>query len=211
MSIESEKILLFKREMLKHFLYEDAEYLYWQLGVSHYKDTKLLESVCSYLGLIPTSKDRYRWFANFIADVYGTDCNILEVGGGPFPNLAHYLDEMQSRNGKGTITVRDPRLFKGQLGNIKLVNEPFDKKVPLENYDLIIGMKPCGATSTIIRCANEPIKPFAIIQCSCAHDGNYYDEADETLPSNMILNEVLLPYSYEVYSPLIYTQNIRTK
>lgn len=204
------KILKFEEEMQDSFSQKSLDFLICNLGVSSYKDTSLLEAIYSYLELIPYSKDRYRWFANFISDVYGTDGNILEVGCGIFPALAFYLDELQRRRGKGTITAYDPYLFKGQLGNVKAVRKKFDEKESLKNYDLIIGMKPCNATSMIIRRANDAIKPFAIIQCDCSHEGDYYDEADETLPRDMILNEILLPHSYEVYSPLIYTQNIRT-
>jgi len=155
-------------------------------------------------------------FTLFISIYYGTDeyqgtllsltnINILEICGGYIPALSFHIDRLQRQSGHGRITVYDPKLVLSQLGNITLVKEKFTSRVSLDDYDLIVSMRPCDLTSTLIETSNLNKKPFAIMQCECFYKGNYYFEAQTTLPENMIVEQTQLPYCYEYCRPVIYS------
>lgn len=141
--------------------------------------TDIVRQIYSYLGILPKERDLYYQFVQYINEFYGLDKNIIEVGGGHFPTLAHHISEKQQKLKNGSITVYDTRLITENLDNIKLYKQKFTLNTDISNYDLIIGMMPCDATELIIRSAGIYNKEFVIAMCGCVHlnypDYSYYD------------------------------------
>ena len=93
---------------------------------------------------------------------------------------------------KGTITVYDPNLYiteeyknltyeeKDSL-KLKLINRRFTPLVNVRSSDVIIGLLPCGASSTIIKSAIRYNKDFMIALCDSCSYFEYFDTNEEDL------------------------------
>ncbi len=159
---------------------EEKEYLEMSLSsyiLLYYKDAyydfgageTIFSQIFSAIDALPEDKNPYFQMANRIEEEYGLDKDIVEVGGGRFPALAHEIQKRQAKLHKGSITVYDPALAVLNLEGIQLIKKPFSNATPLLKTDLVVGQKPCQATESIIRVANENSIPFYIELCSCDH------------------------------------------
>lgn len=129
----------------------------------------------------------YSYFIKLIEQEKGLEKNIVEVGGGIIPSLAK---KISIRQGKGTITIYDPRLNNYYKENNRFIlkKELFTEKEDIRDKDLIIGFMPCEATETIIRTATNNKKDFMIAMCEGGPHGDYFDyfEDEEEWLSSMI-------------------------
>lgn len=183
-------------------------------------ETKLdfITQVYAETGYIEDKYNPYKGFLTLLLDKHGVDCNILEVGGGYFPVMSKYIDEIQQQGKIGSITVYDPKLVTTSLGKIKLIKERVLPSINLTGYDLILGILPCEATELTIRLANSNQKPFFIALCHCNHINghNWFDPinkwhqyiqevARQTLCNDAILTTDYLDSRYEFEDPIIST------
>lgn len=150
------------------------------------------------LELLPDDINLYKAFAMLVNEQFNIkDKRIIEVGGGNIPRLAKRIALMQD---KGTITVYDPNLYitedyknlsyeEKQERKLKLVNRRFTPMVNARNIDVIIGLLPCGASSTIIKSAIKYNKDFMIALCDSCSYFEYFDtyEEDTDWPNNFIM------------------------
>lgn len=121
-------------------------------------------------GMLKDYENFYLGFSNMIGEKYGYDANILEVAGGCYPVFAKYMRQKQIyHNGKGTVTVYDPRLVTTKINNLKLYKKEFTLDTDIKNYDLLVGVLPCEATRLIIEKAILGNKEFFIGMCGCTH------------------------------------------
>lgn len=74
------------------------------------------------------------------------------------------------------IDVMDPLVYFDNLNKGQVIKEKFTKDTNVENYDLIIGYNPCGATETVIRKSIEENKEFCIFLCGCCFLPENYTE-----------------------------------
>ncbi len=136
--------------------------------ISHFFDPRFLkaptiESVRSYLGLVPKEKDSYIGYFEFLKENFDLGVNIGEIGAGTMPVLAKYIDDYQQEIKKGTIEVYDPFLAPRYLGNIILNKRLFEG----ETKDLYIARAICENSNMVIDIANQKNKPFSVMLCSC--------------------------------------------
>ena len=88
---------------------------------------------------------------------------ILDVACGIIPILSSIIKE----NEKSTITaINNKMLFKNYKG---IITKEFDltKDYDVNNYDLIIGFRPCEVTEKIIQEAMQNKKDFCLYMCPC--------------------------------------------
>ena len=130
----------------------------------------ILKQIYAAFDMLEPEENCYLQFAKMVGERYGWDAHILEIGGGVFPAFAKYVDELQQEHGgKGTITTYDPWLVVDKLGNVKLHREAFSYSMPVDSFDLIVGIMPCKATEAIIRKATLSHKEFFLAMCGCIH------------------------------------------
>ena len=142
------------------------------------------------LGILPDEINPYKSFIQLLDEKFNIkDKNVIEVGGGKFPRLGKRIEFMQD---KGTITVYDPNLYiideEKENQKLKLINRRFTPMVNARNADVIVGLLPCGASSTIIKSAVRYQKDFMIALCDRCNSFEYFDNYEEDLdwPNNFI-------------------------
>ena len=111
----------------------------------------------------------YLQYLGLIEKYFDLRSNILEIGGGFYPSLASHIADRQLKLKSGTITVYDKNLVTTSLKNIKLIKRDFTLEDDVSNFDLLVGIMPCQATSLIIKKANEYKKEFFLALCGCTH------------------------------------------
>ncbi len=149
---------------------------------SKYKKKDYVACVRSFLNLDPEENDRYKIYFKFLKENFDLTDNILEIGAGTFPTLAHYIDKEQQKNKKGSIEIYDPLLVTTNLGNI-IANKSLFEDEKAKDKDLLIGMAPRNATEVIVRTANKYKKPFSILMCPNVknNSSSKYDEDVDVL------------------------------
>lgn len=168
--------------------------------------------VRSYMDLDDEEKDRYKGYFKFLNQEFDIISNILEIGSGTFPTLAHYIDDVQTSKKKGSIEIYDPELVTTNLGNIIANKSLFIKNDKVEEKDLIIGMTPRGATELIVKTANKYKKPFSILMCPDIGKSSKYDEdvnellklIEETKEDDLNVSIAYLDKSYLYPYPIVY-------
>lgn len=172
------------------------------------------------IGVLPDSINSYKAFAELVDEHFNIkDKNVVEIGGGNIPRLGKRIASMQD---KGTITVYDPNLYikEGEeYPRLTLKKRRFTPMNNVSSADVLIGLLPCGASSTIIKSAIRYKKDFMIALCDSCSFYEYFDSYEEDLdwPNNFIeetkkiveengLGKVLIKHVKEVGEcyPIIY-------
>lgn len=141
----------------------------------------LVREVYDKLDLLEDDKNIYCAFLNLLDREFDIkDKEIIEVGGGIFPQLAKKISKIQT---KGQIKVYDPRLsqYEDNTSKMTLVREKFTSNTKVEDVDLLVGFMPCEATYTIVDSAARNDIDFMIALCEGGPHGDIYDyyESDE--------------------------------
>ena len=141
----------------------------------------LFREVYDKLDLLEDDKNIYCAFLNLLDREFDIkDKEIIEVGGGIFPQLAKKISKIQT---KGQIKVYDPRLsqYEDNTSKMTLVREKFTSNTKVEDVDLLVGFMPCEATYTIVDSAARNDIDFMIALCEGGPHGDIYDyyESDE--------------------------------
>mgnify|MGYP004512973647 FL=1 len=137
--------------------------------------------VRSFLNLDLEERDRYKAYFKFLKENFDLTGNILEIGAGTFPTLAHYIDKEQQLKESGSIEIYDPLLVTMNLENIIANKSLFEDDKKTKDKDLLIGMAPRDATEVIVRTANKYKKPFSILMCPNIKKSSKYDEELDAL------------------------------
>lgn len=119
-------------------------------------------------------ENTYLTYLKLLEEYFDVSSNILEIGGGFYPAFATHIRDRQLKTKKGTITVYDKMLVTENLPNIKLVKKNFTEQDSVKQYDLLVGILPCEATTLIIKKANEENKEFFLVLCNCTHFSKNY-------------------------------------
>lgn len=149
-----------------------------------YKDRlmpDLFREVYDKLDLLKDDENIYLGFIDLLDNEFDIkNKDIIEVGGGIFPQLAKKISNIQE---KGQIKVYDPRLsfYEDNTSKLTLVREKFSNKTKVDDVDLLIGFMPCEATYTIVDSAARNDIDFMIALCEGGPHGDIYDyyESDE--------------------------------
>lgn len=147
----------------------------------------ILLQIYDELGILPDFMNPYKAFSELINKQFDIkDKNIVEIGGGTIPRLAKRLSDMQNR---GSITVYDPNLYiKKTYPNIKLIKRNFYPISNVDNADLLVGLLPCGASTSILKSSLRHNKDFMIALCDSCNFYEYFDgyEDDSNWPYSFI-------------------------
>ena len=164
------KPLLFIKENID--LYNEYELCYLIDNIDSCERTKfvpdLLRQVYIKTGILKDNENIFKGFISILKDNFDINSNIVEVGGGLFPTLGEMISAEQV---DGTVTVYDPRLYKDDRTNPKLIlkKERFDENTDVTGADILVGFMPCEATETILENAIKSGKPFYVAMCGCVH------------------------------------------
>lgn len=132
-------------------------------------DIDILLQIYAYLNILDDNDNIYKGFINLFKEKYSIGRNIVEVGGGPLPINAKYIDEEQQLTRKGSITVYDPKIVVDELGKIRLLKQKIGYDTDLTDADAVIGIAPCEATIISIEKACKRKINFMIATCGHSH------------------------------------------
>ncbi len=186
----------------------------FKTGINSKDITDVLKQVYVYLDILPEEQNTYKMCLNIIKEEYGLEQDILEIGAGAIPILSIYIENEQK---KGTITAYDKNLVPNSLGKIKIYKQNFTKNDSTKNYDLVIGIYPCEASSLVIEKASEENNDMFLLSCDCTHFSNEYlrsnyAEIDDW--HNYLYNLARLRYDNKkeiIKKDLIYGNNVRKR
>ena len=108
----------------------------------------------------------YDGFFNLLKKKFDINQDIIEIGGGIFPNLSRRIAKEQKF---GNVTVYDPKLIlrKYSPENLALKKEMFEKDTPIGNAKLLVGMSPCHSIDLILERASTEDLDFMVKVCQC--------------------------------------------
>lgn len=124
------------------------------------------------------NEPREKTFIDYLLAKYKTlnNVKVLDVGAGRICSLSKLIAE---QGGKVTAMDTNIRLNSGEIKrhNIEAIKkffrcDEFSKNgegTNIQNFDLLVGLEPCGATEHIIRQALKHDKPFDISLCAAPH------------------------------------------
>ena len=126
------------------------------------------------------NESREQTFIKYLTKKYGAlkDFSILDVGAGRVCSLSKGMVEKGA-----SVTAMDSniRLNDSQLRSAKILAikklfrcDDYAKNgvgTNIENYSLIVGLEPCGATEHIIRQSLKYDTPFDVALCAAPHNG----------------------------------------
>lgn len=126
------------------------------------KKKDIAAPVRSFLNLDNEKNDRYKGFFKFLKDNFDMTSDVLEIGCGTFPVLAHYVDNYQTSNKMGTIEAFDPLLQINSLGNIILNKRNFNEGDEISNKSFAYAFALKGYYEEFITIMNKNKKPFCL-------------------------------------------------
>lgn len=179
MHISAAKIMLINEFLLEHKDdLEDYEIEWIKRNVPTLKGNFLyypfvLREIFDKLGLFIDKENLYHRFAELIRQIHDLEGKrILEVGAGVYPTLAERLV-----TDAGTIVCYDSRLTKHQsdTDKLKLVRKDFNRKMKLDDYDLVVSLMPCKGAEHVLDACIEQDKDFVLGLCEGGPHGDCYD------------------------------------
>lgn len=136
---------------------ETFDFFQWQYGLSGRQ-----EIFCKYI------------LDNYYQKYGGKE--VLEVGCGRTAKLSKLLSY------DFRMTAIDPKLAIKGLLNFAHIKGFFDENMPIDRFDLIIGLEPCEATEHIVRACVKARKEFVVVLCGVPHDainGKTFDDVHD--------------------------------
>ncbi len=182
------------------------------LGFTNNEDT--INQIYCYLDLVEDDINPYLGFQKFLDKTFNLKHkkNILEVGSGSIPVLAHSIEKKY----KTKVDIQDPITLIANYTKGTIFKENFTENTDISNYKLIIGYNPCEASEAIIRNAIKNKKDFSIALCSCCHLPKYYKEQNPEIWHQYLLDIAkslgkdnykikisYFPESYHLNNPII--------
>ena len=123
------------------------------------------DQIYCHLKLIEKERSAYFSFCKIIEKYFNLkQLNILEVSCGLIPIVSYYLKN--DFNIKNIMATNEKLVFQ-PYKNIDCYECNFLDVKDINNYDLLIGFRPCNATEKIIDMCFENQKDFAIYLCPC--------------------------------------------
>lgn len=152
------------------------------------------DQVYSHLKLKYCKNTPYYKFAKSIKNYFNinSDTKILEISSGKIPILSSIL-----RNYTKSVTALNTSFVFQEYKNINLIQAEFNCEFSLENYDLIVGYRPCEATEDIINQCFKYKRDFAIYFCPCL-GGKFESEFENAkIWRDSLIQKVMQNTNYE--------------
>ena len=123
------------------------------------------DQIFCHLNLIAKQKTAYFKFCKLLEKEFNLKTkNILEVSSGLLPIISYYLK--RDFDVKDITTVNKQFIFK-PYRKINVIEKDFLTFKNLDNYNLVIGFRPCIATEKILDLCFKFKKNFVIYLCPC--------------------------------------------
>lgn len=187
-----------------------------------YAKVDVLFEVYDEVNALDENANVYAGFFKLLKQKFDINQDIIEIGGGMFPNLSRRIAKEQK---VGNVTVYDPNLIlrKYSPGNLILKNEAFKKDTSIGNTKLLVGMSPCHSIDLILERASAEDLDFMIKVCQCEIENSlpFYDDHIIRATFNNYLrrknsefqasggpgfNVAYLEAKYDDPTPIIYTK-----
>ena len=146
-----------------------------------------------------TKTDYFRFFKLIETYFDLNNLNIAEVGCGYIPILSSIIKQ----NSNCEITAINNKIIINNYNNIKTLETDLSYGFDFNNYDLIIGFRPCNITEQVIIDCFTSNKDFIIYLCSCAIEPlniNYFNKEKWTYKDwhKYLINIVKKNKNYDV-------------
>lgn len=173
-SEEEVKFLEFMKLYGKKYSKYAYNYIMENYQHGEFSSYDIFRQIYSYLGILDENTDMYKGFLNIVLDNFNINTDVLEIAGGFFPVVSKYIDDVQMKTKKGTVTVYDPKLIVNCLNNVILKKEEFNASTNIDKYKLVYGFFPCEATEIFAKRVCSEKKDFVIGLCGCVHLDNTF-------------------------------------
>lgn len=145
--------------------------------IMNYVPYGIFALVYLHCGILSEKHNIYQAYLNYLVKTYPNfyNKNILEVGCGEYPAFVELIaTEIHKNKANGTITGIDPAVILSKLDIMgkqnDLYQEEFCATTDISDKDLLLGILPCDATTTIINKACSEEKEMSIMPCKCMHN-----------------------------------------
>lgn len=117
--------------------------------------------------LMDTEKAKPNYFTKVVSTLApnNQDTRFLDVGAGDIP-----FSSMVLAKSFKDVTAMDKLILSNQClqrFNVKGKNEYFGEKTKVDDYDFVVGKRPCSAIENIVKNASSANKPYFLELCSC--------------------------------------------
>lgn len=132
----------------------------------------VLLEIYIYLNVVREKYDVYTKMINFYEEFFSEpfNKNIIEIGSGNLPNLAHELQKrINCEGGTGHVIGYDPELAV-MLSGVELRKELFNLQTDVSNVDVLLGLYPCEGTEVMLDKALREKKELCLRLCDCIPD-----------------------------------------
>ena len=159
-----------------------------------------INQIYCYLNEIDITKTDYFRFFKLIETYFDlNNLNIAEVGCGYIPILSSIIKQ----NSNCEITAINNKIIINNYNNIKTLETDLSYGFHFNNYDLIIGFRPCNITEQVIIDCFTSNKDFIIYLCPCAIEPlniNYFNKEKWTYKDwhKYLINIVKKNKNYDV-------------
>lgn len=198
--------MLLKEEMIREELldylyqfgesYEDSlentelRYIFKNCELGNYVDKVpyILTQFYSEYNLLDDDKNIYLYLLKKIKECFSIESKkILEVGGGPTPQLGKLLAKEANE-----VTVMDTNISikNNKLNNLYLYHNYFLPFTDISKYDLVVAYMACGTAESIITNCAKNNKDFFIGLCPCGKDA-MNEVMSNKLTSNQYINGII--------------------
>lgn len=127
-------------------------------------------------------KEEQESYVELVEHIIGKQkTNLLDVGSGQVP----YSSFLLAKDNVGTIHSMDKfGISKESIKRLGVLphDEYFYSTMPIKNYDIIVGNKPCSAIPHIVSACVKNKKPYLIKLCPCEAPGYKIEGWKEYLP-----------------------------
>ena len=170
------------------FEYQKMSYCIRNMSIRDLANHELIQDLLCKVGVLPEDYNIYDEFVNVLTSVFDIEGkNIVEIGGGVHTSLA---DKLIMRQKEGTVQVYDPRLRAYGTENPRLIlkKEKARYDTPMDDVDLLIGLRPCKGAETLLSLAIKNNIDFMLWLCEGGPHGeeyDYYDSVDEWLNATL--------------------------
>ena len=158
-----------KKKRVIDFILENKEYYKEYLNPNimkkiNYGYTSDVNQIYCHLGFKKIENTDYYEFYKIIKENFGiTNKRIIDVACGLIPIVSYII----KLNENCYIKAADKRIIFKNYKNIPTEEIDLTKDYNIEDYDLIIGFRPCYVTENIIIQALKNNKDFCIYMCPC--------------------------------------------
>ncbi len=137
----------------------------------------------------PDNSHEKRIFSGVVGEIIkGTNSSVLDVGSGPVPDTSFMLAEKAKKVFAMDDFIVALEFIKKR--GVEPIEDMFDDKTNIDNYNIVVGKTPCSAIKSIVKVCSKTNTPYFIKLCDC-------DLENQTMSNGAV------PYSWKEFLPEI--------